>query len=64
MFYLIMLSFAKLIYEHWQQLDEMYEPHNRELKYSEKNMSQPLHPLQVPHGMAWDHTRASTVRGW
>jgi len=27
-------------------------------------MSQPLHPLQVPHGMAWDHTRASTVRGW
>jgi len=42
----------------------MYEPDNRELKYSEKNMSQPLRPLQVPHGMAWDQTQASTVRGW
>lgn len=42
----------------------MYEPDNRELKYSEQNMSQPLRALQVPHGMACDQTQASTVRGW
>jgi len=42
----------------------MYEPDNRKLKYSEKNMSQPLRALQVPHGIDWDQTQASTVRGW
>jgi len=24
----------------------------------------PLCPPQIPHGMAWDHTRALIVRGW
>jgi hypothetical protein len=42
----------------------MYEPDNRELKYSEKNMSQPLRAQQVPHGMDWDQTQTLTVRGW
>jgi len=46
--------------EHWQT-----DTNRRKPKYSEKNkpFPVPLRPPQIPHGLAWDPTWASKVRG-
>jgi len=44
--------------EHWWDDTDRGEPN-----YWEKNVSVPLRPPHIPHGMSHDRTRMSAVKG-